>query len=301
MERIISHIEYLLDHHECIVIPGLGAFIKCYEPARIDVARGIITAPRSSITFNCEIRHDDGLLASSYARSMSVPYTTAAATLSEDVMILKSLLNNNGTARVGDIGTLNTDSEGLLVFEPTDSTYTNSGLRDIKAKTETEADNVVNTTVLESPERYDNTFRRVMRYAAMLVILLGVGIVLSTPLTTPDRENVVKASICPIEITTAIEIPAYGSYPEFLIAEPHTESTEPEMPRDKYCLVIASLANYEQAQQFISQAGNDASGLFESNGRYRVYAKTGASVADVTDTRLEEKYPGAWPCAMPTE
>ncbi len=140
-----------------------------------------------------------------------------------------------------------------------------------------------------------------MRYAAMLVILLGVGIVLSTPLATPGRETIVKASVCPIDTEGPKADMTEEIHPDLLISAPRVEEAEPETPSDKYCLVIASLANIEQAHQFMAQAGDDAIGMFENNGRYRVYARTGASVADVADAGLEEKYPGAWPCAMTTE
>ncbi|MDE5635675.1 MAG: hypothetical protein K2I52_05150 [Muribaculaceae bacterium] len=302
MERIVSHIEYLLDRHECVIIPGLGAFISRYEPARIDISKGIITAPGRTITFNSGLTHDDSLLASSYARAASMPYTVASSTLGEDVAMLKCVLDSNGEVCIGAIGTLYTDNEKTLTFIPSNSTYVNQGLREIKATIENQTETVSDIVVTDAPRRYNSTIHRVMRYAAMLVILLGTGIILSTPLTTPGRENVVKASVCLIETTPTTEtFETEGNRPEFLIAEPRPKSVEPESPRDNYCLVIASLANIEQARQFMAQAGETAIGMFENNGRYRVYARTGASVADVVDHQLEEKYPGAWPCAMPAK
>lgn len=303
MERIVSHIEYLLDHHECVIIPGFGAFISRYEPARIDVSKGVITAPGRTIIFNSELKHDDSLLASSYTRATGTPYTVARATLSEDVTMLKCLLDSNGEVCIGAIGTLYANHEGSVTFTPANSTYVNLGLQDLKtsiAEMTTEA--IPDVVVTDAPRRYNRTIHRVMRYAAMLVILLGTGIVLSTPLTTPDRENVIKASVCPIEtIMTTEIIEPEDNRPEFLISEPRPESAKAESPRDNYCLVIASLANIEQARQFMAQAGETAIGMFENNGRYRVYARTGASIADVIDHQLEDKYPGAWPCAMPAE
>ncbi len=302
MERIVSHIEYLLDHHECVIIPGFGAFISRYEPARIDTSKGVITAPGRTIMFNNELKHDDSLLASSYARATGMPYTTACAKLSEDVTMLRCILDSNGEVNIGAIGTLYVDHEGSVIFTPSDSTYVNHGLHDIKLAIENHTDTIPDVVETCAPRRYNSTIHRVMRYAAMLVILLGTGIVLSTPLTTPGREHVVKASVCLIETAPTNEhFETEDNVPEFLIAEPRPKSVEPESPRDNYCLVIASLANIEQARQFMAQTGGTAIGMFESNGRYRVYARTGASVADVIDHHLEEKYPGAWPCAMPAE
>lgn len=45
METLGIHIEYLLQRHECVILPGIGAFIVSNDAARIDMATGEIILP----------------------------------------------------------------------------------------------------------------------------------------------------------------------------------------------------------------------------------------------------------------
>lgn len=302
MQRIVSHIEYLLDRHECVIVPGFGAFISSYKPASIDTVNHTIMPPHRAISFNAELTHDDGLLASSYARALSIPYTAAVAAINEDVEFIKSVLNDGGEFRIGLLGNIHVENNSQLIFSPESSTFTSAGLKGISLEVKAKEELPVAVTELQAPTRYNRTIHRIMRYAAMLVILFGVGIVLSTPLTSnTESSNVIQASLCPIETSTATTEPEDVFIPEFLISEPQIEEPEIIPATDNYCLVIASLATIEQANRFVSQAGNDAMGMFESNGRYRVYALTGPDAASVRNEQLEARYSGAWPCAMPRD
>ena len=40
MERLSIHIEYLLLRHDCVVVPGFGAFINARSEARVDSESG---------------------------------------------------------------------------------------------------------------------------------------------------------------------------------------------------------------------------------------------------------------------
>lgn len=307
MRRIISHIEYLLDHHECVIVPGIGAFIGHRVSAVIDAERNTITPPRRVITFNGELTHDDGLLASSYSRATGVSYTAALQLVQDDVKLLNTYLQQAGEVILGEIGTLE-QHDGVTAFSPADTLYCNYGLTTIDSRyiaPQVEIDRENATAALTNPPRVYSKARRIMRYAAMIAILIGVGIVLSTPVEIDDR-SVTRASMMPIE-TSGESYPAETEAPcELFIAEPNcdlkcskwdSDVTEPEAA--KYCLVIASLATREQAEVFIGQNSDDAQGMFESNGRFRVYGRTGATIADVADSTLQAKYEGAWPCRMP--
>ena len=184
MQRIVSHIEYLLDRHECVIIPGLGAFINRYQPAVIDAVNHTIKAPCQVVSFNAELTHDDGLLASSYARALTIPYTTASSLMNDDIELLKSNLNNAGELQIGSIGRIRVGEDETLVFTRTEALFSTSGLTAVSIEPEINEEKTVETIELPAPHRYSTAVHRVMRYAAMLVILLGVGIVLSTPLVS---------------------------------------------------------------------------------------------------------------------
>ena len=52
----------LLFVQECVIIPGFGGFLTKYKSADIDYLNYTITPPTKSISFNRQLRNDDGLL-----------------------------------------------------------------------------------------------------------------------------------------------------------------------------------------------------------------------------------------------
>ena len=68
MFSIIEHIEYLITCHDCVVVPGWGAFIANYDASTYDATKNVMARPRRSIGFNASVSHNDGLLAQSLMR-----------------------------------------------------------------------------------------------------------------------------------------------------------------------------------------------------------------------------------------
>lgn len=306
MQRIISHIEYLLDCHDCVTIPGFGAFIKATCPASIDAESGFIHPPHRSLTFNSELTFDDGLLASSYSRAANQPFTSASASLSKDIELLKSTLKFQPKVEFGNIGTMSLDN-GHYNFVPADSLFTDLGL---PVATISPLAEEVSTddapVILTAPERFTRTLQGMMKYAAMFVVLLTIGIVLSTPMSDDARYEVVKASMSPIDAIVHVDDSAISTYdldgaPTFMIADPVTkvdDSITSKASTDRFCLIIASLASRQLADQFIADNPTLTLGVIESNGRYRVYAATGPTIDSVMNQNLLASFPDAWPCQL---
>ncbi|MDE6528441.1 MAG: hypothetical protein K2L78_05290, partial [Muribaculaceae bacterium] len=78
MNSISAYIEMLLRKHECVVLPGFGAFLCNYVPARFaDDNELTINPPSRCLAFNGELVDSDGLLASSIARKEGLTYEAA--------------------------------------------------------------------------------------------------------------------------------------------------------------------------------------------------------------------------------
>ena len=70
---------------------------------------------------------------------------------------------------------------------------------------------------------------------------------------------------------------------------------------DKYYLIVASLPSREKAEEFISmQNHGDKLEIAEADGRYRVYAATGNTIAEARQPLISgefgSRYPDAWVC-----
>lgn len=118
MENINLHLEYLLQKHDCVILPGIGAFIVCKQPAEVDCINGTINPPCRYISFNAAISHDDGILANSISRRRKIKFEDAREIIDSFVSTMKKTLLSYGTVQIGKIGSLSLGSEGKLNFVP---------------------------------------------------------------------------------------------------------------------------------------------------------------------------------------
>ncbi len=120
MYNLSLHIEYLLLHHDCVVVPGLGAFINVRHAARFDSVRRVWLPMTREVRFNGALSHDDGLLANSYARKNSVSFAEGRELLRRDTMQLREALESDGEITLGHLGILRLEEE-TVSFQPQQS------------------------------------------------------------------------------------------------------------------------------------------------------------------------------------
>lgn len=118
MAGLTLHIEFLLQRKECVILPNLGAFIATRMPAAFDMERGLLLPPRREISFNPEVRADDGLLAHSVARRLGISFQEARLEVEREVGEFRSLLAAGRELELANIGTLVPESGGAVSFRP---------------------------------------------------------------------------------------------------------------------------------------------------------------------------------------
>ena len=121
MEKIINNITRLLAHHNCVIMPGIGAFLAHRVPARYNAADGIFMPPMRTLGFNAQITVDDALLQSEYMNNGSLSYEEAGIEMTNDIDRLRSALSANGVVRFGELGTFSMDIDGNVSFEPNEN------------------------------------------------------------------------------------------------------------------------------------------------------------------------------------
>lgn len=67
------YISELLHQQKYVVLPGFGAFVANYRPARFDVQTAMLLPPSRTITFQPELNLNDGILLNYVARSGNIP------------------------------------------------------------------------------------------------------------------------------------------------------------------------------------------------------------------------------------
>lgn len=117
MYTLSLHIEYLLLRHDCVVVPGVGAFINVRQSAWFDEEAGVWHPMTREVRFNAALKHDDGLLANSYARKEQTGFQEGRQLLHRTVAEMRHILEEEGELTLGNLGTLS-NKEGKLTFIP---------------------------------------------------------------------------------------------------------------------------------------------------------------------------------------
>jgi hypothetical protein len=177
--------------------------------------------------------------------------------------------------------------------------------------------------------------RYASRVAATIALLITLGVLLSTPIVV-DRAEPSLASVSsmpsvtgPKMVSASDLLPAPATAELYMTLVPggeeiadtlsrklYAESLRHEASRqvavsqvetevrinesDPYCLIVASLSSRAEADSYISHSKDKSLRCLENDGRYRVYAATGATVAQASsamrDPAFAKRYPGAWVC-----
>lgn len=118
MNDLITHIEFLLHSHDCVIVPNFGGFVINHTPSS---KNGIssFTSPKCDIIFNRELTHNDGLLAQSYMKVNSIRFEEANRFIQKAVSEITSLLESKDSVQLGEIGTIKMNEERKYLFTPT--------------------------------------------------------------------------------------------------------------------------------------------------------------------------------------
>ncbi|TNF41509.1 MAG: SPOR domain-containing protein [Bacteroidetes bacterium] len=119
MARDISgQVKELLFRHDCVIIPGFGAFIGNYFPARIDRKEGLFEPPSRKITFNRHLTGNDGLLIGHISSVTGVGYGEARDIVNEWSAELRSRIMSDHPVTIDHLGTFSLNYDRAIVFEP---------------------------------------------------------------------------------------------------------------------------------------------------------------------------------------
>jgi nucleoid DNA-binding protein len=122
---ISIYITDLLEEHEYVIIPGLGAFISSSRPAEFSDNNNILLPPSRALSFNPELKINDGLLTRYIAQQQKITLTQAARVLEQYKGDVMYQLEAGEVVFIGNIGSL-TLKQGQLMFSPAESSKENS-------------------------------------------------------------------------------------------------------------------------------------------------------------------------------
>lgn len=108
-------IRELLFEQECVVLPGFGGFITNYKSAEINYITNILTPPTKAISFNRQLRNDDGILTHAYSSLNNVPYKDAQIAVREWVNKLDEAIKTDKQYTLKGIGAFEWNTENSTI------------------------------------------------------------------------------------------------------------------------------------------------------------------------------------------
>ncbi|KRO90167.1 MAG: SPOR domain-containing protein [Bacteroidetes bacterium] len=115
--HLSNHISKLLFQHDCVTVPGFGSFIGNYKSAEYDFKEEKFHPPFKQISFNAQIKDNDGLLAKRISSELNLSYDDALKKIHQEVISWSQKLQHQ-TVLLKSIGELYLNSEKSIVFVP---------------------------------------------------------------------------------------------------------------------------------------------------------------------------------------
>lgn len=126
MQKVFSHLAYLLTKHECVTIPGFGAFVVHKTHAEQTGKEGIFTAPSYQIGFNQDLKYNDALLSGSIVKERHISYSEANIVVQQFCDRLQYQLKSQGEIKIPLVGELKLSEEKELIFIPSNELSSNA-------------------------------------------------------------------------------------------------------------------------------------------------------------------------------
>ncbi len=303
-DTLSQHIATLLRRNDCVIVPGLGAFIATRCSAV--VSSSVMLPPRREITFNPIMTHDDGLLAESVSRRLQIPFSHAREKVAAEVALLHRRLHSEGTVLLPNVGMLNRRSGGRLEF------ITQTPWLILPQINVAKAAPTLEITQSSSEDKAVAVVRvpiklRWLRIAAAIAIVSILGFALSTPIDIDTAHNASLAApaFTPPESSVVEPLPVPIDMCLNLATAPADGIVNAEKPEEPvyqpYIIVIGSLPSRAKAEQFIGEVGLDCLKIYNGGGNYRVFAAEGATPEAARDAAekiagFNTRFPDAWVC-----
>lgn len=312
--KIETYISQLLYRYQCVTVPGFGAFLSETQSAQLNESTNSFFPPKKMISFNSQIKNNDGLLANHIAHAEKTSYGFAVSAIAFEVLNWKKTLEENGIVYLKNIGEIGLNEDKNLIFFPIDQNNylpTSFGLspfisplvkREIFEK-KIESIEQGKTAALY-PEEGKKSSNSYLKYAAVFVLTLGITGSIGYPL----YQNQIAAQTLIVESAVQKKVQNKIQEATFLIQNPLpavTLSIDTAKTDEKSMLpyhIIAgayrSERNAKKAYNQLLKNGYEARMLGENkHGLFPVLYGSYATMAEAENAQREiqkAENPDAW-------
>lgn len=305
MNNLFQHIEYLILRHECVVVPGFGAFISRRRQAAFDMENGVILPPSVTVAFNRAVSMDDGLLVNSYIRKHGMTPEEARLAITRAASILQQKLNSERKVSCGKFGSLSMDEEDLIIFTPDPDplsliAFSKVPLAMAGAAQTCESSEPATCGPRQSDYYHFRISKKFSRIAAALFAVLAVCLtVILNPIPADDREQ--RASVLPVETLLSLKSEKNDVTADSIdIPEVEKQEVAPVKELPTHYLIVGTFSSEREAARFSEtcESGDFTLEIVPSKKVFRVSAASSDSreeLREILNSReCRERFPGSW-------
>lgn len=310
MERLINYISKLVARHNCVILPGVGAFLAHKVPAHYNFEDRIFMPPHRTLGFNPQVIVDDALLLSEYIAGEQLSCEEASSLLQRDIAQFRKELSSKGNVSFGELGTFSMNINNEVSFTPgqngIDDPY-NFGFEPLVMP------------LLSDHKKKDIVIKRndFGKYIASIAAII-VTVFLLAPIGKNSYEPAMQASVTdivapsisaassPVIVENNSEVceiaPVEETVTENIITENFTNESATEQAAEntlKYHIIVASSPTAENARLAIEELSAKVQAEYrvvEGAGRYRIAYGSYSSNSDaaVALSSIKDVFPDAW-------
>ena len=296
--QIEKHISDLLYRYQCVTVPGFGAFLTETVSAHVTGSASSFFPPKKVVSFNANVKNNDGLLANHVALQEKMSYELAVIKIGDVVNEWTYLLQNRNRVVLKNIGEISVNNEMNWVFEPANtvnyltdsfglSSFVSPEITREILKQEVEALEEKAPIIFTPERKKDYSY---LKYAAVFVVMLGAGFGYKTyydqqieTKTLAVQKNVQEKVQQQIQQATFV-ISAPVETVELSVAAP----VEEKMP---YHLVAGAYRSEENANKAITElkaAGFENAKMLPIN-KHNLYPVVYGSFKNLNEAQTERK------------
>lgn len=174
-----TYISTLLYQHDCVVVPGLGAFLVNESPASYNKVNKVFIPPTGKLSFNINIKHNDGLLVNKISKEEGITFPAALKTIQQQVEQWHKELKSGNKVHISHVGNLSLDLNKKLVFiqdENNNYNLSSYGLKSFQAITLNKKQADIIPIAVKGKEDEEDQKKKspvfAWRYAAAIILIL---------------------------------------------------------------------------------------------------------------------------------
>jgi hypothetical protein len=293
---IEKHISDLLYRYQCVTVPGFGAFLTETVSAHVTGSASSFFPPKKVVSFNANVKNNDGLLANHVALQEKMSYELAVIKIGDVVNEWTYLLQNRNRVVLKNIGEISVNNEMNWVFEPVNtvnyltdsfglSSFVSPEITREVLKQEVEALEEKAPIIFTPERKRDYSY---LKYAAVFVMMLGAGGFGYKSYYDQQIENQTLA----IQKNVQEKVQQQIQEATFVISNPiqtvELAVVEEKMP---YHLVAGAYRSEENAKKAIAElnaAGFEKAKMLPLNN-HKLYPVVYASFKTLSEAQIERK------------